>query len=174
MPDGRTGRELNTSPRASHRSGRHQRKAPRPGTRRSKRHVRWLYAEFLMIGLVSAPSTNPGGRDQSLVRRSQTRHHDVRHWITSFPIVAPDPADGTALSRCQRDSSSRAVSAERLPGIIAVHSHGWRIEGALSHWLSCRWMPQGGRRTIAWNAQAEAAEGHSRQGSARSGRLTNS
>jgi hypothetical protein len=41
----------------------------------------------LMIGLASAPSTNPGGRDQSLVRRSQTRHHDVRHWITSFPLL---------------------------------------------------------------------------------------
>ena len=36
----------------------------------------------------SAPSPDVGGRDQGLVRRYPTRHHDVRHWITSFPLLS--------------------------------------------------------------------------------------
>jgi hypothetical protein len=35
-----------------------------------------------------AASADPDGRDQSLVRRTRaTRHHCVRHWITSFPLL---------------------------------------------------------------------------------------
>jgi hypothetical protein len=100
-----------------------KREAPRPGTRRS-RHVRWLYAEFLVIGLVSAPSTNPGGRDQSLVRRSQTRHHDVRHWITSFPLLhliqQMAPRSPGVKEIPHRVRSGRTPR----PWIIAVHSRG--------------------------------------------------
>jgi hypothetical protein len=55
--------------------------------RRPSQHVRWLYAVLLDDRPIAAPSPDPKGRDQSLVSRNPTRHHDVRHWITSFPLL---------------------------------------------------------------------------------------
>jgi hypothetical protein len=47
---------------------------------------RWLRG--LEDCLFPAASADPGGRDQSLVRRTRaTRHLEVRHWITSFPLL---------------------------------------------------------------------------------------
>lgn len=64
-----------------------RKKEPPSLRRRLSQHVGWLFAEFLDDRSVSAPSTDSAGRDQSLVSRNPTRHHDVRHWITSFPLL---------------------------------------------------------------------------------------
>jgi hypothetical protein len=55
-----------------------------------------------LIGLLfPAASADPGGRDQGLVRRTcATRHLEVRHWITSFPLLhleAVMPSRATAV-----------------------------------------------------------------------------
>ena len=70
----------------------------------------------------SAPSPGVGGRDQGLVRRYPTRHHDVRHWITSFPLLsllqqmAPHCAPVKGIPWCRRSAGAA--------------SRGWRRRGS--------------------------------------------
>jgi hypothetical protein len=97
----------------------------------------------LMIGLVSAPSTNPGGRDQSLVRRSQTRHHDVRHWITSFPLL-----------HLIQQMAPRSRGVKEIPPRAGQVDRSWAdhrgprpradsSRASLSIGLFCRWTRKG-------------------------------
>jgi hypothetical protein len=104
----------------------------------------------------SAPSTSPGGRDQSLVRRSQTRHHDVRHWITSFPLLhliqQMAPRSPGVKEIPPRARQGRPVAGESSPS--AARRSRSTAPSAVG--LFCRWISQGGRGTTAWNVRAQA------------------
>jgi hypothetical protein len=75
-----------------------------------------------LIGLLfPAASADPGGRDQGLVRRTcATRHLEVRHWITSFPLLhleAVMPSRATAVKAFSlRLAAANAPSADGKPG----------------------------------------------------------
>jgi hypothetical protein len=75
-----------------------------------------------LIGLLfPAASADPGGRDQGLVRRTcATRHLEVRHWITSFPLLhleAVMPSRAAPVKAFWMSKPSRcALRPQNAPG----------------------------------------------------------
>ena len=68
---------------------------------------------------ISAPSPDPGGRDQSLVRRNSTRHHDVRHWITSFPLLHLPQQMASPCARVKRFLRIACCATDQMPFALA-------------------------------------------------------
>jgi hypothetical protein len=101
----------------------------------------------------SAPSTSPGGRDQGLVRRSQTRHHDVRHWSTSFPLLhlfqqmAPRSPGVKEISPGARQGGPIAGGPSRFAAA------GSRIDRTLTHRSALPLDPGRGTRSFALNTR---------------------
>jgi hypothetical protein len=95
---------------------------------------------------MSAPSANPAGRDQSLIRRNPTRHHDVRHWITSFPLLRLDKLMASpgravkaflqepAVTPVRQDAAAAAwpvgIPVPRQPGHGARRDHAHEVPAA--------------------------------------------